>query len=177
MNASRPDPLLVAAKVGTLVIRIGLIVAMVVAAIGLVVRLISYGAAAWKSGAAALPGGSITTALAILVVLWLCIAALSLLNLFFTRLSRVIEAVGQDEPFTPENAAHVRRMGWLALVVQAAAALISALSGWLGPLAPRGVSVMFGFSLGGLVFALALFILARVFLQGAAMRDDLQGTV
>jgi hypothetical protein len=35
----------------------------------------------------------------------------------------------------------------------------------------------FGVSLGGLLLALTLFILARVFRQGAAMREDLEGTV
>lgn len=33
------------------------------------------------------------------------------------------------------------------------------------------------FDLGGIILAITLFILARVFRQGAAMRNDLEGTV
>ena len=37
--------------------------------------------------------------------------------------------------------------------------------------------VEIGLSLGGVLLALVLFILARVFREGAAMREELEGTV
>ena len=51
-----------------------------------------------------------------------------------------------------------------------------ALSGWISYTGKmRYVDV--GVSLGGVLLALILFVLARVFSQGAAMRDELEGTV
>jgi hypothetical protein len=41
----------------------------------------------------------------------------------------------------------------------------------------NGFDIGFGLSPAGVAFVLLLFILARVFRQGAAMRDDLEGTV
>jgi hypothetical protein len=41
----------------------------------------------------------------------------------------------------------------------------------------RGNDVDFGLSFGGVLLALVLFILARVFRKGAEMRAELEGTV
>jgi hypothetical protein len=53
-----------------------------------------------------------------------------------------------------------------------AAALAGSVAHLAGPFGSR-----FGFSLGGVLLALVLFILARVFRQGAKMREELEGTV
>jgi hypothetical protein len=52
------------------------------------------------------------------------------------------------------------------------------LSTWLKPqLAEGAFGLHSDFSLSALGLAIVLFVLARVFRQGAAMREDLEGTV
>ena len=105
------------------------------------------------------------------------IAVTAVLGLLFIRLlRRIIDSVAQGDPFIPENAVRLSQMGWLSVAVQLIAIPAGALSGWIaytGHL--RYIDV--GFSVGGVVLALILFILARVFRQGAQMRADLEGTV
>jgi hypothetical protein len=105
------------------------------------------------------------------------IAVTAVLGLLFIRLlRRIIDSVADGDPFIPENAVRLSQMGWLSVAVQLIAIPAGALSGWIaytGHL--RYIDV--GFSIGGVVLALILFILARVFRQGAQMRADLEGTV
>jgi hypothetical protein len=91
-------------------------------------------------------------------------------------LLRLIDSVGQGDPFNPRNARRLARMGWLTLAIQVLAFPANALAGWIEYFS--GISgSFFGFSLMGVLLALVLFILARVFRQGATMREELEGTV
>lgn len=96
--------------------------------------------------------------------------------LFLRLLRRIIDTVAEGDPFIPDNAVHLDRMGWIALVVQLLAIPAGALTGWIAHVSHAG-RMDVGFSIGGILLALILFVLARVFRRGAAMRDDLQGTV
>jgi hypothetical protein len=97
---------------------------------------------------------------------------------FFRLLGQMIKSAGEESPFSIENANRLSRMGWIALIFQIASFPISALAAYLGHLLPEGnFAVDFEFSLTGLLLAIVLFILARVFKLGAAMHDDLEGTV
>lgn len=105
------------------------------------------------------------------------LAAVSVLSFVAQRLlRRVIDSVGLGDPFIPANARRLANMAWLTLGVQVLSIGVAAMIGWVeyatGPL--RG---QFGFSLGGVLLSLVLFILARVFRQGATMREELEGTV
>ena len=97
---------------------------------------------------------------------------------FFQVLGRLINSVGAGDPFSLENAERLSRMGWIALGFQIASFPIAALVVFLGEYVPsENLTVDFDFSLTGLLLAIVLFILARVFKHGAAMREDLEGTV
>lgn len=90
-------------------------------------------------------------------------------------LSLMVEDARRGDPFVPANAARLRRIGWALLVLQLldlAAAWLKA--GWpsLGSAAPTG-----DISIGGWLATLLVFVLARVFAAGSAMRDDLAGTI
>ena len=112
----------------------------------------------------------------IIVFLLVFITLLSFAIIWLVNLRRLIGSVGDGDPFTPVNADRLARMGWIALFMQFAAFPATALVGWLQK-AIEDVNVDFEFSLTGLLLALILFILARVFRQGTQMRDDLEGTV
>lgn len=95
---------------------------------------------------------------------------------FVVELGRIVRTVQTGDPFEPANADRLTHMGWLALGVTAAGWLLLPLVSWLAQYFEE-ISVRGGTSLGGVALAVTLFILARVFHHGAAMRDDLDGTV
>jgi hypothetical protein len=96
--------------------------------------------------------------------------------LFLRKLIAIIDSVGQGSPFMPENATRLRVMAWLVSAMQAMELLSLPLTPWLRhAFANRHFFVPF--SLAGLVTALLLFILARVFEHGTRLAEDVEGTV
>ncbi|VWX53404.1 DUF2975 domain-containing protein [Novosphingobium sp. 9U] len=101
----------------------------------------------------------------------------------FQLLKRIVDTVALGDPFVPINADRLTQMAWLSLGVQIASFVIGSIAQWLDHVAGdaphiRGeIQVDGGLSGNGLLLMLILFILARVFRQGAAMRAELEGTV
>jgi len=117
--------------------------------------------------------------IALLVVVLLVLAALFV---FFGKLRAIINTVGEGEPFVPANAQRLSLMAWLMLGVQ----LLLFPAAWLGKVVAEWANTLDdvhiaangdGFDLTGILLVIILFILARVFRHGAAMREDLEGTV
>ncbi len=114
-------------------------------------------------------------------VMLIGLAIVVMLFVFFGTLRKIINTVGEGDPFAPANADRLSLMGWLMLGVQLA--LIPALG--LGLMLAKyadetenaNITVDAGLDLTGILLVIILFILARVFRHGAAMRDDLEGTV
>ncbi|KUO50898.1 MAG: hypothetical protein APF82_08590 [Sphingomonadales bacterium BRH_c42] len=103
---------------------------------------------------------------------------------FMLVLLRIIASVGEGEPFTRENSERLSRMGWIALGGQLASIPVGALVLWiaselkdLAAAHSLRIDADFGIDGEGILLVLILFILARVFRHGAAMREDLEGTV
>ncbi|WP_374406762.1 DUF2975 domain-containing protein [Pelagerythrobacter sp.] len=107
---------------------------------------------------------------------------LAALFYFFGKMRALIKSVGEGDPFIPENARRLNAMAWLLLGVQVLTVLVGGLRLYLVNLvddAANGrasIDVSF-YDLDGMLMVIILFILARVFRHGAAMRDDLEGTV
>jgi hypothetical protein len=102
--------------------------------------------------------------------------------LFFRHLYRIVGSVGDGDPFIPVNAERLSAMGWIVVGVNVAVLPLAGIVGWVARYAeeldPRNhIHVGSGFDLGGILLALILFILARVFREGARMREELEGTV
>ncbi|MGB3378798.1 MAG: DUF2975 domain-containing protein [Allopontixanthobacter sediminis] len=99
---------------------------------------------------------------------------------FLLLLRRIVNSVGEGDPFIPDNAKRLSRMGWVAIIAQAAAVPIGIAFVWVVGIAadPNDhVDNDFGFSGTGVLLVLILFILARVFRKGTEMREELEGTV
>lgn len=172
------DPLLTAAKVGTVLVRIGLVVGMIGLGIAAAVTVAAPVSALQElvEGAQAASRGAILAA--IVAAIMLGMMALGLIYNFVTHLAAIIDTVGEGEPFTQNNARRLNRMAWLAVGIQVLAIPSTLLSSWLEPqFADSAVRIHAEFSFTGLALALVLFILARVFRHGASMREELEGTV
>jgi hypothetical protein len=108
--------------------------------------------------------------------------AIALSFRFVQLLGQVIGSVREGEPFASVNVRRLNQMAALALAYQLVLTL-SFLFGAgdfnlmkIGPM--EGLfSNSGGLSLDGLILALILFILARVFRHGAQLHDDLAGTI
>ena len=99
-----------------------------------------------------------------------------LAHVVLTRLKAIVETVRAGDPFVAGNAARLQRIAWallgLELLHLAAGAIAASVSSPADPL-----DIDWSFSVTGWLAVLLLFVLARVFDQGARMRDDLEGTV
>jgi len=114
--------------------------------------------------------------IALLLALAAGIAVLAFL--FLRQLRRIVDSVADGDPFVPANADRLRNMGWLAVAMQVLLIPATGLVIWFDAL-PQKPNVHYSdnTSFGGLVLAMLLFVLARVFRVGSAMRDELEGTV
>lgn len=122
--------------------------------------------------------GAPASSLGVVVAGFLLIVALVLIAArFLLELRRMIDSVRDGDPFHPLNADRLSRMGWLAVAGQIVWLVVVAVGYWAGPYVDKGGDMPDTNIVSGLLMILVLFILARVFRVGAAMRDDLEGTV
>lgn len=113
---------------------------------------------------------------AILLILALVMAMSAMAVRWLQRLKAIIDSVSDGDPFAPENAERLRAMGWLTVWIELVSIPVGGIGQWLASTFKDATSE-FGLSLGGLLLAMVLFILARVFREGTMMRADLEGTV
>lgn len=171
------DPLLTAGKIMTILL-MGLTGIVSVVLLGLVPFLL-VNQADFAATVELADGASVRTAMAASIVLLLIGASITAMAFhFFQLLGRIIDTVGNNDPFTIDNAGRMSRMGWIALIFQIATIPVGALVIFLAQNVPAdNLKIDYEFSLTGLLLAVVLFILARVFRHGAEMREDLEGTV
>ena len=115
-------------------------------------------------------------------VLLIGFAIVAALFVFFGKLRAIINTVSQGDPFVPVNAERLSLMAWLMLGVQllvlAAIPFALQLVDFVRVFGEDSdIKIDGGFDLSGILLVIILFILARVFRHGAAMREDLEGTV
>jgi hypothetical protein len=92
------------------------------------------------------------------------------------RLLAIVETVRARDPFVAENASRLQAIAWSLLALQLLGLVIGAVAKTLStPTHP--VDLDAGFSINGWLAVLLTFLLARVFAEGALMREDLEGTL
>lgn len=114
------------------------------------------------------------------VALALAMGLLFLGTRFLLELFGIMDSVGHGDPFQPENGTRLSRMGWLAIGAQAIVLALKSVVKVLEPYAIKAgerIDIDLDLDMSGVLLVLILFILARVFRHGAAMRADLEGTV
>ena len=104
------------------------------------------------------------------------VALLVLCLVFLRHLARLLRSAAGARPFTHANAQRLQRMAWLMLAMEVLSIIIGVYASWMGP-DFAWMEVGGGMSITGLIAVLMLFVLARVFAVGAAMRDDLDGVI
>jgi Protein of unknown function (DUF2975) len=110
------------------------------------------------------------------MIMVLGIASVPLIHAALARLGAMVETVQLGDPFVHENAVRLARIAWVVLALEllhlAVGAVVAAVS---SPTAPLRI----GWSLSPTPWlaVLLLFVLARVFERGTAMREELEAVV
>lgn len=181
MNPPRNDLLLLAGKVLTLLIQ----GAMVVAAgtIVITIPLVVIFQDSIDNGIA-LEYGSDTLGIPLVPVIGLLAVVLVLVSqvfVFFGKLRGIIDTVADGDPFVPENADRLNAMAWLQIGIYLAGLVAASVAVlvivWAEQFTEIEIDGSLEVDIPSVMLIVTLFILARVFRQGAAMRADLEGTV
>jgi hypothetical protein len=146
------------------------------AVLGLVIFANSY--PAWFMKAIDVPAGvdPKPIMIALTASASLGVLAVPLNHLILTRLLRMVETVSRGDPFIKANAHRLNAIAWALLALQ----LLSMVIGGIGKaIASKEFPLHLdaGFSVSGWLAVILTFVLARVFAEGALMREDLEGTV
>jgi hypothetical protein len=109
------------------------------------------------------------------------IAALGLVGILLNyavlkRLATIVETVKRGDPFVAANAYRLHAIAWVLLALQLLSLAIAAVGKAISTPA-NPIVLDAGFSINGWLAVLLTFVLARVFAEGALMREDLEGTV
>ena len=111
--------------------------------------------------------------------------ALGVVARFLVYLLDIINSVARGEAFTVRNAQRIKAMAWISLIGMPLGFFIGGALGRVVHLVgPREADAGLrfetfdgGFSAAQILMTLLLFVLARLFAQAAAMRDEIEGTV
>src|SRR5213594_892430 len=104
------------------------------------------------------------------------LAAIPLNYVVLKRLLAIVETVRAGDPFVAANAYRLQAIAWALLGLQVLSLVIGAIARTVStPAHPLHLNA--GFSINGWLTVLLTFLLARVFAEGALMREDLEGTV
>jgi len=104
------------------------------------------------------------------------LVATPLNHVVLKRLFAIVETVRAGDPFVVANARRLQAIAWALLTLQLLSIVIGAIAKAVStPAHPLDLDA--GFSINGWLAVLFTFLLARVFAEGALMREDLEGTV
>jgi len=104
------------------------------------------------------------------------LAAIPLNYAFLKQLLAIVATVRAGDPFVAANARRLRTIAWTLLALQLLSLVIGAIAKIVStPAHPLDLDS--GFSINGWLAVLLTSLLARVFAEGAHMREDLEGTV
>jgi hypothetical protein len=102
--------------------------------------------------------------------------AIPINHIVLRRLLAMVETVRSGDAFVAANAARLQTIAWSLLALQILSMVIAAIGKAVStPAQPLDLDA--GFSINGWLAVLLTFVLARVFAEGASMREELEGTV
>ena len=104
------------------------------------------------------------------------LAAIPFNHAVLKRLLAIIKTVRAGEPFVAANASRLQAIAWVLLALNLLSIVIGVIANAVStPAHPLHMNA--GFSINGWLVVLLTFVLARVFAQGALLREDVEGTV
>lgn len=174
MTQSHPDALALSRTVLRLLTKLNLLMGAFILAL-LIASLIAESWVMGALGARPAPGDPMLfVGMRLIMVLGLC--AVPIVHLVLARLLAIVETVRAGNPFVVANADRLKTIAWAILALELMHFAVGAVAATVSS-AAFPLNISWGFSLTRWLAVLLLFVLARVFEQGARMREDLEGTV
>jgi len=172
------DPLLAIARATVVILQVLLAVGALALVIALPCVLLFGESILAEVQVEGLAAGATFPAGLVAAIIGLALATVVLFWFFLRHLRRIIDTVGEGDPFVPANAERLTTMAWITLAIQLIAlpmaGLVIAVEQVLQETSPSTETEI---EFSGIVLVLVLFILARVFRVGARMREELEGTI
>ena len=174
MTKSHVDALTLSRRVLRALIKLNWLMGALILAL-LIASLIAESWVMRALGARPAPGNSMLfLGMRLIMVIGIC--SVPIAHLVLARLLAIVETVKVGNPFVMANAVRLKTIAWAILGLELLHFTVGAIAeGVSTAAAPLNISS--GFSLTRWLTVLLLFVLARVFEQGARMREDLEGTV
>lgn len=174
MSQPYPNSLVISEKVLKVLIKLNVLFGLGISAL-LIATLIAPGPVFHALGVRGNTDNS-TLMLGMQAIMVLGICVVPVANIIFTRLLAFVESVGYGDPFVAENARRLQVIAWAALAAELIHLTIVIIAAQVSSPA-QPLHINWNFSVGRSLAILMLFVLARVFDQGARMREDLAATV
>ena len=173
MATSFPDALVLTRQVLRVLRLLNPIVGVLILSL-LVARIISETAVMGALGAHPEPGSAMRF-LGMRLIMIMGIGAVSVVHVVLTRLLAIVDSVAVGNAFELINAHRLTVIAWAVLGLELLHFAIGVVAA-MASTAAAPLDISWGLSVTRWL-AVLLFVLARVFEQGARMRDDLEGTV
>lgn len=174
MPNSYPDSLSLSRRVLRLVIALNILMGVLILLL-LVGSLVNAPWVVRALGSGLSPmGPRLIIAMRLIMLLGIC--ATPIVHIVLVRLLTIVDTVSVGNPFIVANADRLKTIAWALLTLE----LMHFAVGMIAKAVSSEVAEMhidWGFSLTRWLAVLMLFVLARVFEQGARMREDLEGTI
>jgi len=174
MTQSYPDTLALSRKVLRVLVWLNLLMGVLI--LGLLVTSVVVGDSVMRALAAGTPQANARLFMGMRLVAVIGLAAVPVVHFILTRILAIVDTVSVGDPFVMVNAARLQKIAWGVLALElmhfAVGAVAASVSSAAAPF-----DINWRFSPTRWVAVLLLFVLARVFEQGARMRDELEGTV
>jgi hypothetical protein len=174
MTKSYPDTLMLSRRVLRVLTKLNLLMGGLILAL-LIASLIAESWVMRALGARPAPDNSMLfVGMRLIMVIGIC--SVPIAHVVLARLLAIVDTVKVGNPFVMANAVRLKTIAWAILGLEPLHFTVGAIAAGVStPAVPLNISS--GFSLTRWLTVLLLFVLARVFEQGARMREDLEGTV
>jgi hypothetical protein len=174
MTRSYPDALALSRRVLRILTKLNLMMGAFILAL-LIASLIAKVPVMEALGVRSLPGDSMLfVGMRLIMAIGVC--GVLVVHFVLTRLLTIVETVSVGNPFVVANAARLQGIAWAVLGLELMHYAVGILAASVST-ATRPLNLRWEFSLTRWLVVLMLFVPARVFEQGARMRDELEGTV
>jgi Protein of unknown function (DUF2975) len=170
MSNPYPVALALSSRILRVVIKLNLLVGAFIMAL-LIVSLI---AKATVGVSPALSNSKLFIGILLIMVIGIC--GVLVVHFLLKRLLMIVETVSTGDPFVAANAARLQEIAWALLALELMHYAVGAIAAGVSSAAVP-LNIGWGFSLTRWLTVLLLFVLARVFEEGARMREELEATV
>ena len=173
MIKSNTDTLTLSRRVLRVLTKLNLIMGALILTL-LIASLIAESWVMRALGVRPAPSNTVLLGMRLIMVIGLC--AVPIAHLVLARLLTIVETVRAGNPFVLENAVRLKTIAWAILGLELTHFAVGTVAASLST-AAAPLNMGWSFSLTRWLAVLMLFVLARVFEQGARMREDLECTV